>query len=92
LRAMTEGHRDLLPLCVWKASSSNQYWNLTAAWVREARAVAPGAPLSLRMLDQDLVATGHKSSHMVGKLCPSSSCGACSPALRKSLGRGPILR
>jgi hypothetical protein len=32
------------------------------------------------------------SSHMVARLRPSSSCGACSPALGKPLGRRQILR
>ncbi len=55
LRATTEGHEGLPHLCVWKASSSGQCWILVDVCVREARAVAPRAPLSLMMLVQEWV-------------------------------------
>ena len=54
-RAITEGQRGRPPRWEWKANSRGQYWNLVAAWVSEARAVAPRAPWSLRMLVHELV-------------------------------------
>ncbi len=56
LRAIAEGQRGLPPRREWKASSKGQCWNLVAACVSEARAVAPRAPWSLRMLHHELVA------------------------------------
>jgi hypothetical protein len=56
LRAITEGQRGRPPRWEWKASSNGQCWNLVAACVSEARAVAPRAPWSLRMLVHELVA------------------------------------
>ncbi len=58
----------------------------------EARVVAPRAPWSLRMLVHEMVAAAQKSFHMVGRLRPSSSCGTCSPALGKPLGRHQTFR
>ncbi len=52
----------------------------------------PRPPWSLRMLVQEFVAVAQLSSHMVGRLRPSSSCGACSPALGNPSGRRHILR
>ena len=63
-----------------------------AAWVSEARAVAPRAPWSMRLLVYELVAAAQYSSHIVGRLKPSSSCGAFNPALGKPLGRHQIFR
>ncbi len=45
---MTEGH-VACPLVVWNASSKGQCLNLSEAWRREALAVAPRAPSSLRI-------------------------------------------
>ena len=56
LRAMTDGQSGLPPRWEWKASSNGQCWNLWAACVREALAVDPRAPWSLRMLVQEFVA------------------------------------
>ena len=52
----------------------------------------PRAPWSLIMLVQEFVAVAQYSSHMVGRLRPSSSCGAWRPALGNPLGRRHILR
>ena len=56
LRAITDGQIGLPPRCEWKASSNGQCWNLWAACAREALAVDPRAPWSLRMLVQEFVA------------------------------------
>jgi hypothetical protein len=55
LRAITEGQIGRPPRWEWKASSNGQCLNLVAACVSEARAVAPRAPWSLRMLVHELV-------------------------------------
>jgi hypothetical protein len=44
LRAITERHGGHPPRWEWKASYKGQCWNLVAACVSEARAVAPRAP------------------------------------------------
>ncbi len=54
LWAITEGQRGRPPRWEWKASYKGQCWNLVVACVSEARAVAPRAPWSLRMLVHEL--------------------------------------
>ena len=63
-----------------------------AACASEARAVALRAPWSFRMFVQEIVATAQYSSHLVEMLKPSSSCGACNPALGNLFGRRHVLR
>ncbi len=58
--------------------------------VGELPTVSPAVVSSLRTRDP-----GHavgRRPHLVGRLSPSSSCGACIPAFGKSLGRCHILR
>ena len=56
LRAMIEGQSGVPPFWAWNASSSGQFFYLVAECVREARAVAPRAPWSLRMCVHDFMA------------------------------------
>ena len=56
LRAMMEGHSGVPPFWAWNASSSGQFFYLVADCVREARAVAPRAPWSLRMCVHEFMA------------------------------------
>ena len=65
---------------------------MSAALNRKARAVAPRSPLSFRIWVHELVAAEQQSSHIVGRLRPSSSCGAWRPAPGIPLGRFQTLR
>ena len=56
LRAMMEGQSGVPPFWAWNASSSGQFLNLVADCVREARAVAPRVPWSLRMCVHEFLA------------------------------------
>jgi hypothetical protein len=92
LRAIMEGQSGLPPRWFWNAISNGHFLNFVAAWYREARDVAPRAPLSLSIWVHELVDAEQYSSHMVGRLRPNSSCGACRPALGNPLGRFHIFR
>ena len=54
--------------------------------------MAPRAPLLLRIWVHELVAVEQCFFQMVGRLRPSSSCGAWMPTLGNPLGRFQILR
>ena len=56
LRAMMEGQSGVPPFWAWNASSSGQLFYLMADWAKEARAVAPRAPWSLRMYVHEFMA------------------------------------
>jgi len=92
LRAMMEGQRGVPPLRAWNASSSGQFLNLVAAWVWEARDVAPRPSWSLRMCAHELMATEQQFFQMMGGFSPNPSCGACRPAMGRPLGSFQIFR
>ena len=56
LRATMEGHRGSRALRVWKAISRGLCQNLAEASRREAQAVMPRAPSSLRICVQERIA------------------------------------
>ena len=56
LRARIEGQSGVPPFWAWNASSNGQFFYLVADCVREARAVAPRAPWSLRMRVHEFMA------------------------------------
>ena len=56
LRAAMDGHNGVLPLREWKAISNGQCRNLSEALWREALAVAPREPSSLRICVQERIA------------------------------------
>jgi hypothetical protein len=55
---MTEG-QVACPLCVWKASSSGQFFYFPVACLREALAVVPSAPSSFKIWFHDRIADPH---------------------------------
>ena len=71
----------------WKASSNGKGRNLEDAACRDARAVVPRAPSSLRICVQNRSAEPQKSFHIDGMLRSISSIGPCGPALGKEVGR-----
>ena len=74
----------------WKACSNGQCRNFAAVPCRDALAVVPRAPSSLRICVQDRSAVPQKSSHVVGMLSPIYSIGPWRPTLGKEVGRPQI--
>jgi len=79
-----------LPVREWKANSRSHCRNLEAVPCREALAMVPRAPSSLRICVHERSADPQKSSHIDGMLRPISSTGACSLALGEEVGRPHI--
>jgi len=88
--ATIEGHSDNTFLWDWKVSSNGHCRILAAPPCRDARAVVPRDPTSLRICVQDRSAVPQNSSYIVGMLSPISSIGPWSPALGKEVGRTHI--
>jgi hypothetical protein len=78
--AIIEGHVGDPFFREWKASYSGHCWNLVAAPYRDARAMMPRDPSSLRNCVHDRTAVQQKSFHIVGMLRPSSFTRPWSPA------------
>jgi hypothetical protein len=85
-----EGQSGDPPFLEWKANSKGLCRNLEAALCRDARAVMPRAPLSLRICVHDRIVDPQKSSHTERMLRPIYPMAASSPALGKEVGMHQI--
>jgi len=90
LRATMDGQMGGRPFWEWKANSKDQWRNLVPTRWREARAVGPRAPLSLRIFVHERMVEPQYYSQTGGTLSSRSSNRACSPADGKEVGRSHI--